>query len=214
MVENENMRSRVFVAFAVSLFWGAVGCGSDDGAGDTAGSSGRSGMDGSAGAEPSDGTGGSAATDGEPDEGSAEAGASDGTGGSGAIDGGPDEGSAGADANKDGADGGSDCGSPTVSAVDPAVVYAAADFPITLYGTRMSGVTEVTVSPVGTVTPSTLTAVSAADDSRLDAIVPKGLQVGVYDVTVREGVGCVAVLPRGLVVTADLSSACVRWIRH
>jgi len=92
----------------------------------------------------------------------------------------------------------------SIAAVDPVAVYSGVDFPTSVFGTGMGNVSMITVSTGGG-TPTALTGIAAVDNNRVDAIVPKGLAAGVYDVTVVDKDGCTATLAKALRVVSDLT---------
>jgi hypothetical protein len=92
----------------------------------------------------------------------------------------------------------------TIAAVDPSAAYHGVDFPTSIYGTGMGGVVSATVR-LGGGEPVALTGVTAVDANRADAVVPRGLPPGDYDVTVTNADGCTATLPSALKVVGDLT---------
>ncbi len=77
---------------------------------------------------------------------------------------------------------------PIVVAVDPGTVYNKVDFPIAIFGSGFKP--GLTVS-LGSTPPTALTGVQVnATGDRIDAIVPKGVAPGTYDLTVKDTGGC------------------------
>src|SRR6266540_2897937 len=97
----------------------------------------------------------------------------------------------------------------TVVAVDPSAVYSGVDFPTSIFGTGFadakgsSVIKSATIhGPAGDIT---LTGLVGVDTNRIDVVVPKGLQAGSYDVTVKDNDGCTATAKGALTVVADVT---------
>jgi hypothetical protein len=97
----------------------------------------------------------------------------------------------------------------TVAAVDPASVYNGVDFPTSIFGTGFADDKGASIiksasihGPGGDVA---LTSVVGVDANRIDAVVPKGVQPGSYDVTVKDKDGCEKTAKGALTVVGDLT---------
>lgn len=84
---------------------------------------------------------------------------------------------------------------PLVFFADPFTIYSGINLQVTLYAAGILGnVEEVTIFPVGDETNTTTLEVTSADGERIQALVPAGLAVGTYGVTVSDGQGCAGTL--------------------
>lgn len=92
---------------------------------------------------------------------------------------------------------------PIVVAVDPSTVYNKVDFPIAIFGSGFKP--GLTVS-LGTVPATALTGVQVnPTGDRVDAIVPKGITPGTYDLTVKDTGGCAYTLKAAVKVIDQLT---------
>ena len=74
--------------------------------------------------------------------------------------------------------------SPSISSISPQFGWTNADTNITISGANFSPAAAVTFSPAGSVTGLQLTYVAFVSTSQIQAVVPKGMAVDWYDVTV------------------------------
>lgn len=93
----------------------------------------------------------------------------------------------------------------SIAAIDPGAAYAGVDFPISVFGTGFGDINKITITLAGTTTE--LTGVVAIDANRADAIVPKNLPAGVYDVELTSAQGCTASLAGALTIVSELTLA-------
>lgn len=93
---------------------------------------------------------------------------------------------------------------PIVYDVDPFVVFNGVPFAVTVYTTGITPpITAVTIAPTGTTTPVTNLSWNpvTGHPNRLQATISKGQAAGVYDLTVTDSSGCLAIFPKALTVT-------------
>ena len=99
---------------------------------------------------------------------------------------------------------------PILFFVDPPVVYNGINTRITLFATTIQAplpADAVTITPTGMTMPVTKLEITpvANHPNRLQAIVPIGQTPGTYDITLKDESGCLATLPKALIVTKDLT---------
>jgi hypothetical protein len=92
---------------------------------------------------------------------------------------------------------------PTIVAVDPNVVYNAVDFPVAIFGSGFgTDATALTVELL--TTPPTELIIISVTDQRIDALVPKGIDPGTYDLRISVG-GCAPIFENAITVTDQLT---------
>ncbi len=96
---------------------------------------------------------------------------------------------------------------PIAFFVDPNVVYNGINTVITVYVTTLIFPVNVTITPTGGGTPTMLATLPKDNNhpNRVQAIVPMGQPIGMYDITIADGQGCPTVMPDALTVTATTS---------
>jgi hypothetical protein len=105
---------------------------------------------------------------------------------------------------------------PVVFFVDPEVVYNRINTRITVYATTITqplAANAVRIVPTGQAAPVTDLAFNpvAGHPNRLQAIVPAGQPVGVYDLLLSDNTGCGSVLPEAITVT-DTSTVTLKGV--
>ncbi len=95
------------------------------------------------------------------------------------------------------------CISPVISSIEPKFGWTNADTDITISGMNFSFPATVIFAPAGSTAGVKLTYVAYVSSSQIQAVVPNGMSVGWYDITVQNPDGQQAVYPSGFYVSAN-----------
>ncbi|MCL4479325.1 MAG: IPT/TIG domain-containing protein [Deltaproteobacteria bacterium] len=95
------------------------------------------------------------------------------------------------------------CISPVISSIEPKFGWTNADTNITISGMNFSFPATVIFAPAGSTAGVKLTYVAYVSSSQIQAVVPNGMAVGWYDITVQNPDGQQAVYPSGFYVSAN-----------